>query len=497
MTNPLPAVVTIVDLTAATAISSSTLFEAVQTTGGTVESVKVSLAQIMTTGQGALPTGGSTSQLLQKASGTNFASQWVTVSAGTSLAASTTGAISFGVVNFGIDSAQIATFAIGSSKIATNAVGSTQFRQSPGLSVVGVASTVTGNVIDITASTSGLFLQSNATSLLWTTIIISAPYGLSSYTTNGVLFGNGTSNLGATQFGTTGMVLQGNGSAAAPGFALVNLGSSATVTGIVALTNGGTGTSTPSFGSVTNFTAGGGLATQLGTTGGTISTTGQLLNVRYPGIKTALYTALVADLGSLICFSAASIVSAIIPQAAANVGSSFGPGWFVDLVNFGGTTVIVAPLTSNLTGIAATTGLGPNQSIRLVSDGTNYQVPFASGPLALSRVNTAQSFSGGVRVVSFSLGTFTTGNATCTLDSGKGPLQFATNSGAMTFVAPSNDGEIDVLLLNGAGAGAVSFAGFNVGTNTGDTYTTTATQRFVLMSRTINASSTYAWKALQ
>lgn len=75
----LPAVVTILDLTLATTLSSAALFEAVQTTNSAVESVGVSLAQIMTTGFGALPTNGATGAVLGKSSGGNFDAAWTSV----------------------------------------------------------------------------------------------------------------------------------------------------------------------------------------------------------------------------------------------------------------------------------------------------------------------------------------------------------------------------------------------------------------------------------
>ena len=75
----LPAVVTILDLTLATTLSSAALFEAVQTTGGVVESVGVSLSQIMTASLGALPTGGTDGNVLQKSGATNFVSTWTSV----------------------------------------------------------------------------------------------------------------------------------------------------------------------------------------------------------------------------------------------------------------------------------------------------------------------------------------------------------------------------------------------------------------------------------
>lgn len=47
MATPLPAVVTIFDLTLATTLSTGALFEAAQTTGGVAESVSISLTQLL------------------------------------------------------------------------------------------------------------------------------------------------------------------------------------------------------------------------------------------------------------------------------------------------------------------------------------------------------------------------------------------------------------------------------------------------------------------
>jgi hypothetical protein len=67
----LPAVVTIPDLVAGTTLTGTELFEAVQTSGGVGQSVKITANQIMTTGLGALPTAGATGSFLQSL-GTNF-----------------------------------------------------------------------------------------------------------------------------------------------------------------------------------------------------------------------------------------------------------------------------------------------------------------------------------------------------------------------------------------------------------------------------------------
>jgi hypothetical protein len=292
-------------------------------------------------------------------------------------------------------------------------------------------------------------------------------------TAHGVLIGAGASKVVISSPGTASFVLTGNGVGSDPTFQDIhNL-------------------------AITNITAGGGLSTLgVGTTNGSISGTGTLTSVRFPSLKSALYTVLTTDLAKVVLFSTGSLSTAVIPQATSTVGSNFGPGWFVDLINVGATAIVVAPVTSNLTGIGGTGLLGPNQSFRLISDGTNYGCMGASASLDLNKSYTAQTFSGGLWLVPATAGT-TSGGTSIQLDSGKGPVQILTNNGTGTITAPATTGELDILVINAAGAGALTFANFSVGASTGDTYTTTNTQRFILQSRTISTSSTYRWASLQ
>ncbi len=92
-TGQLPAVVTILDLGSATLpLDSTVVFEAVQSSNGTMISVQVPLTAIMTTVQGALPTGGGTGQILNKTNANNYSTQWSSitqfVAIGTGLATS-------------------------------------------------------------------------------------------------------------------------------------------------------------------------------------------------------------------------------------------------------------------------------------------------------------------------------------------------------------------------------------------------------------------------
>jgi len=95
----------------------------------------------------------------------------------------------------------------------------------------------------------------------------------------------------------------------------------------------------------------------------------------------------------------------------------------------------------------------------------------------------------------YSIGTLP---ATFTPVPANGNYQYGTNNNAVTtFNVPATDCAMDILITNGATAGAITFSGYTVGSNTGDPYVTTNTQKFILSIRRINAISTYTWKALQ
>jgi len=221
---------------------------------------------------GNLPTGGATGTLLAKNSLTNYDAAWTTLAshmtAGTSLTLSGSTTVTLGVTNFGITSSQIATATIIGTNIATatiastniatatiiggniatNAVGNAQFRQGAAISVVGVAGNALANVADIAASAGTQVLVSNAAGNAiafgaLTTAYLPLQFQLGNLTAHAVMIANGTNTMQATNFGTTGMFLQGAGSSANPAFALVNLSMATNVTGITGFGNGGTGTS--------------------------------------------------------------------------------------------------------------------------------------------------------------------------------------------------------------------------------------------------------------
>lgn len=106
-----------------------------------------------------------------------------------------------------------------------------------------------------------------------------------------------------------------------------------------------------------------------------------------------------------------------------------------------------------------------------------------------------QTVTGGFRLTPYSIGSVVSG--TVTPDAHNHNYQYYTNNGAHTLAAPANDCAIDLLVTNGATAGAVTFSGFTVSGSIGDALTTTNTHKFVISIRRINSVATYMIKALQ
>jgi len=125
------------------------------------------------------------------------------------------------------------------------------------------------------------------------------------------------------------------------------------------------------------------------------------------------------------------------------------------------------------------------------TDSTTMTFPSTSGTIATLNI-ADQTVTGGANVTSQSQ---STGNIT--IDCGSRPLQFITNNGAYTITAPSSDGSCILLVTNGASAGATTFSGFSVGSNTGDSLTTTNTNKFSIFIWRINSVSGYRIAAHQ
>ncbi len=147
------AVVRVVDLPAAAALTGAELMEVVQTSAGVGQSVQVALSNVVSPTLGALPTGGGTSQILAKSSNSNYSAAWydltsfISVISTTGLATSGSGtALIISIGTAGISSTQIATNAVGTAQLATS-IGLTGSLSVGGLLTVVGTATVTGTAI--------------------------------------------------------------------------------------------------------------------------------------------------------------------------------------------------------------------------------------------------------------------------------------------------------------------------------------------------------------
>lgn len=122
-----------------------------------------------------------------------------------------------------------------------------------------------------------------------------------------------------------------------------------------------------------------------------------------------------------------------------------------------------------------------------------FTLPNASATI-LTTGNTA-TITAGYTVTAYNNGSKNSG---WTITPSNGNYQYFTNTGAHTITAPSSDCAVDVLQINGTGAGAITFSGFQVQSGgTGDSLTTTSGHEFLISVRRINSISTYVIKALQ
>lgn len=101
----------------------------------------------------------------------------------------------------------------------------------------------------------------------------------------------------------------------------------------------------------------------------------------------------------------------------------------------------------------------------------------------------------GYKFIAFNAGTKSSGTFTPSIDSGN--YQYYTNNGAHTLAPAVGDHAMDILITNGATAGAITFSGFTVGASVGDALTTTNAAKFIIHMERINTVATYVVKALQ
>lgn len=142
--------------------------------------------------------------------------------------------------------------------------------------------------------------------------------------------------------------------------------------------------------------------------------------------------------------------------------------------------------TYTLTGTAAKTLNFTNTITLSGTDATTMTFPSVSATVAALNIED-QTLSGGANYTSKSL---STGNIT--VDCGARPAQYITNGGAFTITAPASDGSCFVFVANNGSAGAITFSGFTVGSNTGSALTTTNNNKFTVQVWRINGTAGYS-----
>lgn len=124
---------------------------------------------------------------------------------------------------------------------------------------------------------------------------------------------------------------------------------------------------------------------------------------------------------------------------------------------------------------------------------TTATISLPAGSSTLAALNLSdQLIAGGANVTALSQSTGSIG-----VDCGSRPLQYITNGGAFTVTAPTSDGSCILLVTNNGSAGAITFSGFSVGSNTGDSLSTTNTSKFSIHIWRVNGTAGYRIAAHQ
>lgn len=209
----------------------------------------------------------------------------------------------------------------------------------------------------------------------------------------------------------------------------------------------------------------------------------------------ALGTPSSANLTNATSCTITACVSGLGTGVATFLGTPTSANLAAALTDETGTGAAVFGTSPSLTtpAIAGATVSGTANFTGTFQFGGNTQT-FPGSAATLAALNlTGQTLSGGANVTSLSLGTLSSFTVNC----GSSPLQFGTINSAITITAPANDGSCILRMTNGASAGAITFSGWTVGSNTGDTYATTNANKYDLFVRRINGVSSYQWSALQ
>lgn len=139
------------------------------------------------------------------------------------------------------------------------------------------------------------------------------------------------------------------------------------------------------------------------------------------------YTVLSSDIRKLVTLANSSAVAVTVPQAT----GQFGARWYCDISNKGPGTATLTPTTSTING-AASYILAAGAAVRLVSDGTNWQVvPYAGLRGATTTIASASTTDIGAAATDR---VSITGTTTITsLGTVPNTLRFVTFTGALTL----------------------------------------------------------------
>lgn len=218
-------------------------------------------------------------------------------------------------------------------------------------------------------------------------------------TSGGIPYFSGANAISSSAALTANLPVIGGGAGVAPsvGTRSGNTTGFATFTGTVTGatncaqwdTNGNLTAAAASCGSggsgITSLTPGAGLVSGVTTScaQAAITTTGTLSAAECLNAQTGTTYAIVdGDRGKLITGSNAAAQAYSIAQAGA--ASAFANGWYTTISNKGVGTLTITPTTSTING-AASYALFAGQSVRIISDGTNYQIdPGTTGGVVVS-----------------------------------------------------------------------------------------------------------------
>jgi hypothetical protein len=172
-----------------------------------------------------------------------------------------------------------------------------------------------------------------------------------------------------------------------------------------------------------------------------------------------------------------------------NFGAAATLGVGAGLASSGGNIILTVPVTAanGGTGVSNSTTLTLASNNGTLTFGAATNATFPAGAHTMAALDLAdQTVTGGANVTSLAQ---SAGNIT--VDCGARPLQTINNGGAFTITAPASDGSCMMLVTNTGAAGAITFSGFSVGSNTGDPLTTTNTNKFTISIWRVGGTSGY------